>query len=383
MTGRMDDLSFQPAPGQLVAFLQQVVDAGYGRRRHAEESRLHVHRLIQWQIVPVHQHRSAGVRVQARKSAHMVNVRVRAYDGLYGQLVPAEQVENARNLVAGIDHQSFACDRIPDDRAIALQLADGNGDLYHAVAYGIKCADRLRHGKSIALPRMPLLRKHERTASARRSIGARMAKVSRHDMDVAQQILETPLAASHRAAGATMSAWFGCWLPESFGNPQDEQRFANQSVALIDNNYRAYLAFTGPDRVRYLHAIVTNNVKDLREGEGTLTLLLNPQGHILAELEVRREAERLFGITYAMVRDAATAWLDKYIIMDDVTLADETQRYHWRGRTALRRTHRRIERGAALFPARAGRNKDNGQRHPLRSREAVAGCRCFRGGLLG
>jgi folate-binding protein YgfZ len=146
-------------------------------------------------------------------------------------------------------------------------------------------------------------------------------------MDKAQQILETPLSASHRAAGAKMGAWFGCWLPESFGNPREEQRFANESVALIDKNYRAYLAFTGPDRVRYLNAIVTNNVKDLREGEGALTLLLNPQGHILAELEVRRQAERLFGITYAMVRDAVTAWLDKYIIMDDVTLTDETERY--------------------------------------------------------
>src|SRR5579883_1218821 len=201
MTGRMDDLSFQPAPGQLVAFLQQVVDAGYGRRRHAEESRLHVHRLIQWQIVPVHQHRSAGVRVQARKSAHMVNVRVRAYDGLYGQLVPAEQVENARNLVAGIDHQRFARDRVADDRAIALQLADGNGDLYHAVAYGIKCADRLRHGKSIALPRDAAFA--GRRANRLRAAAYRGKAWPRLGMDKAQQILETPLSASHRAAGAT------------------------------------------------------------------------------------------------------------------------------------------------------------------------------------
>lgn len=68
-------------------------------------------------------------------------------------------------------------------------------------------------------------------------------------------------------------------------------------------------------------------MKDLREEEGTLALLLNPQGHILAELEVRQEAERLFGITYAMTRDATIAWLDKYIIMDDVTLTDETERH--------------------------------------------------------
>ena len=54
------------------------------------------------------------------------------------------------------------------------------------------------------------------------------------------------------------------------------------SVALIDKNYRAYLSFTGPDRVRYLNAILTNNIKDLAVGGSIASLLLNPQGRIQA-----------------------------------------------------------------------------------------------------
>jgi aminomethyltransferase len=88
-----------------------------------------------------------------------------------------------------------------------------------------------------------------------------------------------------------------------------------------------YLSFNGPDRMRYLNAILTNNIKDLPVGQGNASLLLNPQGHILAEIETYAFVERLFCVSYAMIREQLIAWLDKYIIMDDVTLTDETERY--------------------------------------------------------
>ena len=96
---------------------------------------------------------------------------------------------------------------------------------------------------------------------------------------------EAALAKLQADAGANFGVWFGYSLPSDFGNPGAEYRFAKQSVALLDKNYRAYLNFTGPDRVRYLNAILTNNIKDLAPGQGIISLLLNPQGHILAELE--------------------------------------------------------------------------------------------------
>jgi folate-binding protein YgfZ len=139
--------------------------------------------------------------------------------------------------------------------------------------------------------------------------------------------LATPLAAIHLRAGAKMGVWFGCALPDDFGDASAEFRHAHESVALIDKNYRAYLAFTGPDRVRYLNAILTNNIKDLSPGQGNVSLLLNPQGHILAEIETYVLSDKLFCVSYAMIRERLIEWLDKYIIMDDVTLADETHRF--------------------------------------------------------
>jgi folate-binding protein YgfZ len=146
-------------------------------------------------------------------------------------------------------------------------------------------------------------------------------------MPAAEPVLDTPLAALHRSAGANMGVWFGCALPDDFGDPVAEQKFALNSVALIDKNYRAYLSFTGPDRVRYLNAILTNNIKDLGPNLGIVSLLLNPQGRILAEIETYALGDQLFCVSYAMIRERLIEWLDKYIIMDDVTLTDETPRF--------------------------------------------------------
>jgi folate-binding protein YgfZ len=140
-------------------------------------------------------------------------------------------------------------------------------------------------------------------------------------------VMETPLAKVHASAGAKMGVWFGCALPDDFGDAAAEYRHARETVALIDKNYRAYLTFAGPDRVRYLNAILTNNIKGLAAGQGNISLLLNPQGHILAEIQTYALADKLFCVSYAMIRERLIEWLDKYIIMDDVTLTDETERY--------------------------------------------------------
>jgi len=144
----------------------------------------------------------------------------------------------------------------------------------------------------------------------------KMATPRTHDAALAKLQVE---------AGASMGVWFGCALPSDFGDPPAEYRYGNGSVALTDKNYRAYLSFTGPDRARYLNAILTNNIKDLAAGQGIISLLLNPQGHILAELETYAFADRHLCVSYAMIREQLTSWMDKYIIMDDVTLADETE----------------------------------------------------------
>jgi folate-binding protein YgfZ len=136
--------------------------------------------------------------------------------------------------------------------------------------------------------------------------------------------MNTFLQAEERAAGAVFAESDGCALPEIFSEVPAEYRAAREKAAIFDTNWHSTFSLTGTDRVRYLNAVVSGNVQALDEGAGTLALLLNPQGRILAELEIYRLGEELLVRTHASVRERTRETLDKYIIMDDVELADAT-----------------------------------------------------------
>ena len=138
--------------------------------------------------------------------------------------------------------------------------------------------------------------------------------------------METPLIEIERSAKATFAEYHGCTLPELFSDFEAEYRAARESLAIFDTNWHALIELAGPDRLRYLNAIVSNDVKNLQDGSGTLALLLNPQGRILAELEIYALADRLLTLSHASLRERTVETLDKYIIMDDVTLDDVTDK---------------------------------------------------------
>jgi folate-binding protein YgfZ len=139
--------------------------------------------------------------------------------------------------------------------------------------------------------------------------------------------IETPLRAEHEKLGARFGEYFASVLPANYGNAQREYKFARESVALIDKNYRCVLSFTGTDRARYLNAMLTGNIRDLAPGHGNISLLLNPQGRILAEVETLALEDRFLVISHAMIRERLMETFDKFIIMDDVTMEDWTEKF--------------------------------------------------------
>jgi folate-binding protein YgfZ len=142
--------------------------------------------------------------------------------------------------------------------------------------------------------------------------------------------IDTPLKSEHEKLGAQFvtkpGEYFGVALPRDYGDVAREYKFARESVGLIDKNYRAVISFTGKDRARYLNAMLTNNIRDLAPGQGNISLLLSAQGRIMAEVETLALDDRLLVVSYAMIRQRLIETFDKFIIMDDVTLEDLTDR---------------------------------------------------------
>jgi tRNA-modifying protein YgfZ len=95
----------------------------------------------------------------------------------------------------------------------------------------------------------------------------------------------------------------------------------------IDLSARGKLRLTGEDRARLLHAMSTNQIKDLPPESGVYAFFLNDKGHIQADAYIYNLGESMFLDTEPETGPLLYDHLDRYIIADDVTLEDETSQW--------------------------------------------------------
>jgi folate-binding protein YgfZ len=65
-----------------------------------------------------------------------------------------------------------------------------------------------------------------------------------------------------------------------YGDPLGEQRRAEERAGLLDLSNRDVLRVPGEDRLSWLHAICSQHVAELADGESTEALVLSPNGHV-------------------------------------------------------------------------------------------------------
>ncbi len=132
--------------------------------------------------------------------------------------------------------------------------------------------------------------------------------------------IQSPLADFHLSQGATLGEYHGAVVPARFSNSRDEHQAVRTAAGLFDFSFRAKFAMKGRDRVRFLHRIVSNDVKSLAPGQGVYATLLNAQGQILADLRIYAAEDRLLVDTDRDLRTKALEVLRRYIIGDQVEL---------------------------------------------------------------
>jgi len=105
---------------------------------------------------------------------------------------------------------------------------------------------------------------------------------------------------------------------------------ASQLAALLQGtgvsrlDQMGWIRVTGEDRVRWLNGMVTNSVQELKNGEGNYNFLLSVQGRIQGDATIFAEPDALLIETAASQVPVLMTLLDRFIIMDDVELADTT-----------------------------------------------------------
>jgi len=97
-----------------------------------------------------------------------------------------------------------------------------------------------------------------------------------------------------------------------------------QGTAVTRLDHMGWIRVTGEDRVRWLNGMVTNAIQPLKNGEGNYNFLLTVQGRIQGDATIFAEPDALLMETAASQVPGLMILLDRFIIMDDVELADAT-----------------------------------------------------------
>jgi len=126
------------------------------------------------------------------------------------------------------------------------------------------------------------------------------------------------LATKHESPGTRPAST----VRDDFGDVRGEFLALTSGCGVYDLSGRAKISVAGSDRVRWLNGMVTNNIRDLAPGHGVYAFLLNPQGHILGDLYAYNRGESLLADTGRSQTEKILSVFDKYIIMDDVEVAD-------------------------------------------------------------
>jgi folate-binding protein YgfZ len=121
---------------------------------------------------------------------------------------------------------------------------------------------------------------------------------------------------------AQLGGYLGVETALSFGNPPGELQALLSGCAVFDLGWRARITVSGNDRTRWLHNMVTNNIRDLVRNHGNYNFVLNAQGRILGDLYVFNRGDNFLIETDRTQVETLLTSMKRFIIMDKVEMAE-------------------------------------------------------------
>lgn len=135
----------------------------------------------------------------------------------------------------------------------------------------------------------------------------------------------TPLYESHKNLGARIVPFAGWEMPVSYGGILEEARAVRTGVGLFDISHMGRLIVQGDGALDLLHRTTTNDVVALSPGHAQYSLITNPQGGIIDDIIVYRNAVDSFTIVLnASNTDKDIAWFRDHA-QDSVSFTDFTE----------------------------------------------------------
>lgn len=109
-----------------------------------------------------------------------------------------------------------------------------------------------------------------------------------------------------------------------YGDPMREQRLLDGGHAIVDLSHRGVVRIAGPDRLSWLHSLLSQHVSSLGPGQRTEALLLSPQGHVEHHLRLTDDGEATWATVEPGTAQALVGFLRSMQFMMRVEVDDVT-----------------------------------------------------------
>ncbi len=113
--------------------------------------------------------------------------------------------------------------------------------------------------------------------------------------------------------------------PATYSDAPGELKSLLTGAGVYSLDGKSWVRITGNDRVRWLNGMVTNSIQQLQTGQGCYNFILSAQGRIQGDCQVFAQDDSLLLQTDHSQAPTLLALLDRFIIMDDVELHDESE----------------------------------------------------------
>ncbi|WP_035798836.1 CAF17-like 4Fe-4S cluster assembly/insertion protein YgfZ [Kitasatospora mediocidica] len=112
-----------------------------------------------------------------------------------------------------------------------------------------------------------------------------------------------------------------------YGDLFREQRELAAGRAFVDLSHRAVITFTGPDRLAWLHLLLTQHVSELPPQQATEALILSPNGHVEHALYLVDDGTTTWAHVEPGTQQALIEYLERMKFMYRVEIADATDEF--------------------------------------------------------
>ncbi len=138
----------------------------------------------------------------------------------------------------------------------------------------------------------------------------------------------TPLYEQHKKLNAKMVEFGGWEMPVSYSGVLKEHQAVREKVGLFDVSHMGEVLVEGPDALKFLQWLTSNDLNLIGEGQCQYSLLMRPNGGVVDDIIIHKMGPQKFFICVnASNTDKDFAWIKEHQKDFDVSVQNQSAEY--------------------------------------------------------